>query len=185
MKSAILGSAVTGFALVLAIGGVASAQTLGDVAKKEEARRKTVKTPSKVYTNDNLKPDTSSPAPPAAAAGSSATAPPEVSQPPADAGAAPAEAKGETYWKKRISDAREALDRARTFADALQVQINSLTNDFTARDDPAQRAVIGQNRDKALAQLDRLRQEITADTKMVATIQEEARKAGVPAAWVR
>ena len=32
----------------------ASAQALGDIAKKEEARRKTVKTPGKVYTNESL-----------------------------------------------------------------------------------------------------------------------------------
>jgi hypothetical protein len=186
IKSAIHGSLVTSVAraLVLAAGSVAPAQTLGDVARKEEARRKAVKTPSKVYTNDNLKADTSSP-PPAAAAGSSAPPSPDVSQPPADSGAAAAEAKGEAYWKKRMSDAREALDRAKTFADALQVQINALTNDFTSRDDPAQRAVIGQNRQKALAQLDRLQQEITANTKMIATIQEEGRRAGIPAAWVR
>jgi hypothetical protein len=175
-----------GLALILAIGASASAQTLGDVAKKEEARRKAVKTPAKVYTNDNLKPDTSSP-PPAAAAGTSTPAAPDASQPAPgpDAGAGAADAKGEVYWKKRMTDARDALERAKTFADALQVQINSLTNDFTSRDDPAQRAVIGQNRDKALAQLDKLQQEITADTKQIAAIQEEGRKAGVPAAWVR
>jgi hypothetical protein len=177
---------LTGLALIFAIGASASAQTLGDVAKKEEARRKAVKTPGKVYTNDSLRPDSSSP-PPAAAAGAQAPGAPDASQPaPApDAGAAAADAKGEGYWKKRMTDARDALDRAKTFADALQVQINSLTNDFTSRDDPAQRAVIGQNRDKALAQLDRLQQEITADTKTIAAVQEEARKAGVPAAWVR
>ena len=33
----------------------ASSQALGDIAKKEEARRKTVATPGKVYTNDNLR----------------------------------------------------------------------------------------------------------------------------------
>src|SRR5213075_640433 len=33
----------------------ASAQGLGDLAKQEEARRKTVATPGKVYTNDNLR----------------------------------------------------------------------------------------------------------------------------------
>ena len=151
---------VVGLAAVLAISAAASAQTLGDVARQEEARRKTVKTPSKVYTNDNLKADTSSPPPPAAAtAGAQTPSTPDASQP----AAAPADTQGndEASWKKRMADARDALDRAKTFADALQTRINSLTNDFTARDDPAQRAKIASDRDKALAELDRVQKEIT------------------------
>jgi hypothetical protein len=170
---------VLGLAAVLAISAAAPAQTLGDVAKKEEARRKGVKTPSKVYTNDNLKADTSSPPPPAAGAQPPST--PDASQPPAPAGLV----KDEAYWKKRMADVRAALDRSKTFADALQVQINSLTNDFIARDDPAQKAKLGADRDKALAQLENLQKEITANTKAIADVEEEARKAGVPAGWVR
>ena len=177
---------VVGFAITLAISAAASAQTtLGDVARQEEARRKTVKAPSKVYTNDNLRADPSSPPPPAAA-GSQTPSTPDASQaaaaPPAPADS---QAKGEAYWKKRMADARSALDRAQSFADALQTRINSLTADFTSRDDPAQRAKIGSDRDKALAELDRVQKEVQDGTKAIAAIQEEARKSGVPAGWVR
>ena len=178
---------VVGLAVALAITAAASAaqKPLGEVARQEEARRKTVKAPSKVYTNDNLKTDVSSPVPAAAAGGSqtSSTPTPDTSQ----AAGAPADtqAKGEAYWKQRMADARTALDRAQSFADALQTRINSLTADFTSRDDPAQRAKIGSDRDKALAELDRVQKEVQNGTKAIAAIQEEARRAGVPAGWVR
>ena len=84
-----------------------------------------------------------------------------------------------------MTQARSALDRAKTFAEALQSRINALTADFAARSDPAQRAVIGTDRQKALAELDRVQKEIQDNTKAIADIQEEARKAGAPAGWVR
>jgi hypothetical protein len=69
--------------------------------------------------------------------------------------------------------------------EALQTRINSLTNDFYARDDPAQRAVIETQRNKALAELDRLKNEIVDGKANIAKIQEDARKEGVPPGWLR
>ena len=169
-----------------------SAQALGEVAKKEEARRKEVKTPGKVYTNDSLRPDSGST--PASPAPQAADAAPTPQVPPSPSGVQPKDGdkpvadntkKDEAYWKARLTQARSALDRAKTFAEALQSRINALTADFTARSDPAQRALIANDRQKALAELDRLQKEIQDDTKAIADAQEEARKAGVPAAWVR
>ena len=74
---------------------------------------------------------------------------------------------------------------SQTFAEALQTRINALTADFTSRSDPAQRDRIFADRQKALAELDRVRKEIDDGKKAIADIQEEGRKAGVPAAWVR
>ena len=80
---------------------------------------------------------------------------------------------------------REALARSEILADALQSRINALTTDFENRDDPAQRNVIFADRQKALAELDRVRKEIEGHRKAISTIQEEARRAGVPAGWTR
>ena len=162
----------------------ASSQALGDIAKKEEARRKTVKTPGKLYTNESLRPEGEPPAAPAT------DAPPTPATPaPAASGAQPPAAdaakKDEAYWKDRLTQARTALDRSKTFAEALQSRINALTTDFAGRDDPAQRAQIGSDREKALAELDRVKKEIQDNTKAIADIQEEGRKAGVPAGWLR
>jgi hypothetical protein len=186
--------AAVGTAL-LAIAADAAAQSLGDVAKQEEARRKEVKSSGKVYTNDNIRSEPApSIAPGSGAAAGSASA--DKGSTTADdktaadktgdkTGADKGDVKDEKYWTKRMADARSALERSQSFAQALQTRINSLTTDFTNRDDPAQRAQIGADRDKALAQLEQLKKEIADNTKAIAAIQEDARKAGVPAGWVR
>jgi len=88
-------------------------------------------------------------------------------------------------WQKRLQDARSSLERSQMFAEALQTRINSLTTDFVARDDPAQRSAIESERRKALAQLDKVKREMADQTKAIADIQDQARRAGVPAGWVR
>ena len=80
---------------------------------------------------------------------------------------------------------RDALSRAQIFAEALQSRINVLSADYVNRDDPAQRDVVFAERQKALAELDRVRKEIQQHQKAMTTIQDEARRAGVPAGWVR
>jgi hypothetical protein len=176
-------------ALVLVgMAHVAAAQSLGDVAKKEEQRRKTVKSAGKVYTNDTLKPDPT-PSVPATASTGTASAPAASPTPAPSPAPAPSEDstdKGdEKSWRKRITDARESLQRSQAFADALQSQLNGLTTDFVNRDDPVQRQQIANKRDGALAELERVKKEIAAQTKAISDIQEEARRAGVPAGWVR
>jgi hypothetical protein len=173
--------------LSMGVAQVASAQSLGDVARKEEERRKTVKSSGKVYTNDKLKPAPQPSAPPAGSTGqASTTSPAAGSTSPEPAPSDADSAKGdEGTWRKRIADAREALQRSQTFADALQNQLNSLATDFVNRDDPVQRSAIAVNRDKVAAELERLKKEVAAQTKAISDIQDEARRAGVPAGWVR
>ncbi len=175
-------------ALLLLVSAYVGAQSLGDVARQEEERRKTIATPGKLYTNQDLHrvsssepSDSSSPVPSSSAGGAGSS---QTSDP--DAAAAPAEpARDQAYWRERIHSERNALSRAELFAEALQSRINGLTADFTARDDPAQRAMIAADRDKALVELDRVKKEIAQRMKAVADIQEEARRAGVPPGWLR
>ena len=168
----------------IGVANVATAQSLGDVAKKEEQRRKTVKSTGKVYTNDQLKAD---PTPSVPATSATGTPTPAASTPaPAPAPSDDSADKGdEKTWRKRITNARESLQRSQTFADALQSQLNALTTDFVNRDDPAQRQQIANKRDSVLAELERAKKEAAAQTKAISDIQEEARRAGVPAGWVR
>ena len=166
----------------------AAAQSLGDVAKKEEQRRKTVKSAGKVYTNDTLKPDPTPSVPATNATGTAPAASPTPAPAPSPAPAddsADKPAADEKTWRKRIEDARSSLQRSQAFADALQSQLNGLTTDFVNRDDPAQRQQIANKRDAALAELERVKKEVAAQTKAISDIQEEARRAGVPAGWVR
>ena len=71
------------------------------------------------------------------------------------------------------------------FAQALQSRVNGLTSDVTSRDDPAQRAAAATDRQKALAELARVKDDMVKQNKAIADIQDEARKAGVPPGWVR
>jgi hypothetical protein len=175
-------------ALAAVLTSGAPAQSLGAVARQEEARRKGRGAAAKVYTNEDLRgapapaattPAAAAPAAPAPDANAAATKP-------ADGQAPAADSKGdEASWRKRRQDLETALDRAKTFADALQSRINGLTADFAARDDPAQRAVVANDRQKALTELDRVKREVAQHTKGLADLQEEARKAGVPPGWLR
>lgn len=161
--------------------------SLVDVAKAEEARRKSVRKPAKTYTNNDLKPDHGTVRPPAPATPASPA--PGAATVDLPGGTEPeppaAEAKGEAYWSDRINGARSALERSRIFAESLQSRINALTTDFVNRDDPAQRAVIETNRKTALAELDRVQKEIEAQQKAIVAIEDEARRAGVPSGWLR
>jgi hypothetical protein len=69
--------------------------------------------------------------------------------------------------------------------DSLQSRINALQTDFVNRDDPAQRAKIEGDRKAALAELERVKKELDENTKKITAIEDEARRAGVPAGWLR
>jgi hypothetical protein len=183
------------------------AQSLGDLAKQEEERRKTVKPASKVYTNKDLGNAPPPPAPSPATAGQSATAgapaatlagqagsPGQTSsagqteparQTPTAAAKDGGVQKDQTYWAGRVKDLNTQLDRDQTFASALEAQVNSMTTDFVSRSDPAQRSIIEQNRAKALTEFARLQNEIEKDKKAITDLEEEARRAGVPPGWLR
>ena len=178
----ILGGAIA----LLLVATAVSAQSLGDIAKQEAERRRNIKTAGKVYTNGSVRTDPTSAAPAAAAQvqpPASATTPSAVPQP--GAPAKDDDPKTEAYWKKRMTATRDSLSRAQTFAEALQSRINVLSADFVNRDDPAQRNVIAADRQRATDELTRVKGEIAQFQKAITDIQDEARRANVPAGWVR
>jgi hypothetical protein len=205
-------------AAIAVLGRPAAGQSLAEIAKKEEERRKAVKSSApakpakddkdktqKTLTNKDLvptEPGTPPPPPPAQAAQPAesqapshahvggeekghAAAPkaPGAAQAPAaqDAGAA----GDEKYWRGRMVTARGNLQRQELFLEALQSRVNALTTDFVNRDDPAQRAQIAADRQKALAEMESVRKDIEQAKKQIADLEEEARKAGVPPGWLR
>jgi len=191
----------TTFGLTLALQtvprDVLRAQSLGEVAKKEEERRKQLAKPGKVYTNKDVTPAPPVlPPPPTPAATGDAkdsAAKPADDKKAADAKDAKkegdakpgADAKGQSYWSERMKTLRANLDRDSAFAEALQTQINALTTDFVNRDDPVQKSAIDRNRQKALAQLETVKKQVQDDKKAIADVEEEARRAGVPPGWLR
>lgn len=179
-------------ACLLMAPALLSAQGLAAVAKKEEERRKNVKAAAKVYTNNDLKADiTASTVPQPANASPDAPVPsaqvPSVNLPGGTVTETDADgdAKDEAYWRSRMAEARSGLERLRIFNDALQSRLNALATDIVNRDDPAQRSQLELERQRALAEMERVKQEIADQTKAIADIEEEARKAGVPPGWLR
>ena len=182
-------------ALLASVAFVAYAQSLGEVARLEAARRKAIVGPVKTYTNESL-PTVQGDAPPPGQVAAEIKAS-------ADAGAKPATGvsagtpdkpgvpstaepdKTPEFWQKRMGEAKDQRKRNALYLEALQTRINSLWADFTARDDPAQRALIGAERQKALEELDRLKKEQDDLDKKIVAIEEDARKAGVPPGWLR
>ena len=158
--------------------------TLAEIARKEQERRKTTTGTPKVLTNKDLPPSAQQPvAPPPAAP--AATAEQKPADPQKPAGDDKDKEKDEAWWRDRITTARESLRRNEVFQEALQSRINALSADFVNRDDPYQRAKIGEDRQKALLEMERVKAEIVQTKKQIEDIEEEARKAGVPPGWLR
>jgi hypothetical protein len=200
-----------GIAAAALIARPVAGQSLADVARKEQERRKaaaSVAKPDKdkdkdkakkVYTNDDLGPGGPQPEAAPAEAVAGQAAPPaqgtHTHQAPADQAPAPAagapapaaagENRDENWWRNRITTARADLQRQTLFLEAIQSRVNALTTDFVNRDDPAQRDQIAVERQKNLTELERVQKDIERLKKQVADIEEEARSAGVPAGWLR
>jgi hypothetical protein len=177
------------FTVVALLPVSATPQSLADVARKEEARRKSVKGEAKVYTNDDLvrtrdgsaPPVPASPATTAGAPGASTAAPPAA----AEKARAGDDGKDQQYWRKRMTAAQDSVARNKVLLAALEARVNALNTDFVNMDDPYQRNVIQENLKTAMAELARVKQDIVNSTKAIADIEEEARKANVPPGWLR
>jgi len=181
------------FTILALASGIATvqAQSLAEVAQKEEERRKSVKPASKVLTNKDLgdvpaaavtpPADADTKATDAKAAEAVKTAKP--AEPSAEDSKAPV--KDQAYWSGRMKELRTQLDRDQIYAEALQTRINSLSADFVNRDDPAQRGVIERDRQRAVGELDRLTKAVAEGKKAIADFEEEARRAAVPPGWLR
>jgi hypothetical protein len=155
------------------------AQSLADVARQEEARRKEIRQPAKVYTNKDL---VSVPSPSTPQTASSTTPAADAGGKNGDSGAAKdpqgkdtkdtGVAKDQAYWSKRMADLTALLDRDQILADALQSRVNALTAE-------------GIERQKAIEELDRATKAVEADKRALTDFQEEARRASVPPGWLR
>jgi hypothetical protein len=185
---------LTLMATLLSVAPHLHAQSLADLARQESERRKASsapkgKGPDKVYTNKDLKPVIApEPTSTASAASTGAGAPADpgtATKAPAAAEAKPSEVKDETYWRKRSIDLKAKLEEDRILADALQSRVNALTMDFVNRDNPVERSRIEADRQRALAELDRMNKAVTADQKAIRDFEEEARSSGITPGWLR
>jgi|KBSSwiStaDraftv2_1062776.scaffolds.fasta_scaffold27567_5 hypothetical protein len=158
--------------------------SLADAARREALRREAAGPSARRFTDADLPPAEiiANRLPGVSMPPVTETEPPPVVKPPPPP---PVEKHDEAWWSKRMADARTALARDRLLVDAMQNRVDALLTDWTNRDDPAQKAKLFEARQVALAELDRLKKDIVADTQAIEAIQEDARKQGVPAGWIR
>jgi chromosome segregation ATPase len=133
---------------------------VAEAAKKARAQQKTEAKPKKVYTNDDFA---------------------SSSKPPATT-----DAKGEEYWRKRFTGAREKLSNAEKELDILQRELDK--GQLQYYPDP-QKAMAQQfNRsdinDKR-AKIDAKQKEIAALKQQLSDMEDELRKAGGDPGWAR
>jgi hypothetical protein len=172
-------------ASMLAAGAASlPAQSLADVARQEEARRKEIRQPAKVYTNKDLvsvpspSPQTaSSTAPAAEAAGKNGDkdAPKDSPKDSPKDGKDPGVVKDQAYWSNRLKALTTQLDSDQTMADLLRTRVNALTA----------AAASGPDLQKAIDELDRLTLAVEKDKQAITDFPEEARRASVPPGWLR
>jgi hypothetical protein len=174
----VIGSVVAG----ILVAGVAKsgAQSLADVARKEEARRQKMPAPAKVYTDADVQkfaPATAG----AQAAAATVTSLDANGKPLGQQAAAEGLPADEAGWRARLQTARDGMDRNRLLVSALEQQSRSAARKAgTAEGDDSTND--GSTR---AAEIKRLKAEMDAFRATLANAEEDARKAGVPPGWVR
>ncbi len=185
---------LTVLVLVSSAAATAAAQSLVEVARQERLRREALARQAgpdapatRVYTDADLVysgrltmrvDDQARDA--GAESGAAATEPATPAASPEAAGAG-----DEERWRNRMAEARQALEQAERRAAELQTRVNRLWADFTARDDPAQRAALEQDRAAALDELEATEAEADELARAIIDLRDEARRAGVPPGWLR
>jgi hypothetical protein len=182
---------VVAWAVLTLLASSATAQSLAELARegqdrKQQASKAPEKGQKKTFTNSDLGPG----GPDRAAPPAQTASPPQVDAKDAGRPAPPkpgeqTEVRDEAWWRNRITTARADLQRNELFLEALQSRVNALSTDFVGRDDPMQRAQVGANRQRALAEMERVRADIDKLKKQIVEIEEEGRIAGVPPGWLR
>lgn len=176
----------------LAGSGLATAQSLADVAKKTQSQRKSTKRPARIYTNADV---------PVTAAATAATATEISTTPkegeaadPANPNAKPGEgsktsvnAADEANWRTRVSAAREAVSRAKEQLEGMRTRVLHLqtAKALGSNGDVNQQAAVAAQQTAALQEFDRLRADVEKFQKALTDVEAEARAANVPAGWLR
>lgn len=181
-------------AALLLLASTASAQSLGDVARKEAARRAETTAPSKVYTNESLTPDFTEPEPtpaaePAAPLDTAEEEPPAAAQnvaaDPDEAAKwgvtpldqqepAPADDLDESFWRDRAALIRARLASQSTQVQQLRNQLSTFPSDARG---PERTRV-----DEALRRAETNLEHLQAEWQR---FEGQARDRNVPLAWIQ
>jgi predicted RNase H-like nuclease (RuvC/YqgF family) len=159
-----------------------SSDPVADAARKAREDKKTAPKPKKVFTDDDVKPANS----PASSSPSGTAATAAVgAQKESDAGQ-PADANGETAWRKRFKDQHDKIDKAEKELDLLQREEEKAQVQYYS--DP-QKALTEQNTRKDIndkqAKIDAKKLEIAQLKQGLDDLEDQLRKSGGDPGWAR
>jgi hypothetical protein len=162
----------------------ASPQSLGDLARRDEERRKQAATSDRVYTNDSLEAAGAPPAPVTPAATPAAAAPGAQVEKDSTTGQTSVkpptqarEKRDEQYWRKLFMDLRANVARANADLDAERTRLDAVRGD----ESPAgvrQREVLA-------ASIARLENAVRIQSEELQRYLTRATRAKVPEEWTR
>ncbi len=178
---------------ILSMTVAASAQTLADLAKKDTDRRKTVKHPAKVYTNEDVqdvKPimpmmeNDGTGTKPMDPNASTASATPAGAAKAAGTGTPGVKAGEEAQWRSRMQAARDLVSRTQLQLEGMRNRAAQLTA-ASAAASQEQRGSFQKQQQDALQEYDRLRADLQKNQKALADLESEAQRSSVPPGWLR
>jgi len=157
-------------------------QSLAEAARKARQDSQNEPKAAKTYTNDSMEAIKeggisrvgSSPATPPAQNTATAAKPATAPEPP----------KGEEYWRKRFSDARQKLATAEKELDIMQRELNLAQTQFYS--DPNKALQQQYSRDEIndkTAKIDAKKQEVADLKQALADLTDELRRAGGQPGW--
>jgi hypothetical protein len=180
----------------------ASAQSLGELGRKEQERREKLKDTAKVITNneaDRYKngPVTTGKAVPAAAdqkesadkgtpprqgtdaaGAASAAAPKAASDEPTDFQGRP-----ESFWRQTFTDARAKVKELENEGNVLTLRLNDLQNQFYREADGYRQQQIQRDINKTLYEQDQNKDKLAKAKSSLDDLEKEARKSGALPGW--
>ena len=166
--------------LALAAWLAAPPRTLGEAAEREALRRKAMPKAHTVLTNVGQ---------PLEVPLGAVTPPNPATTDPGKAGEDPSKKdepkKDETWWRKRITDAREALVKQEALVETLQTRINGLQRDFLQVSGGPKVDQIRMELNSSIAEQEVAKRQVETYRRAITDIQEEARRSNVPPGWIR
>jgi hypothetical protein len=184
-------------ASLLLVGAAAQAQSLADVARQEQERRKAIAEPARVYTDADAqknaplttaaaRPQPASSAPSGGATPAAATADGGKAED-ADAAGAKSQAppKDEAGWRNKVDQARDDLARSRRLLSAMEEQLVSLGIQSASAQLTGQKGPDQSRQQESAREVERLRADVQKYTEALSKLEGDARTAGIPPGWVR
>jgi hypothetical protein len=174
------------------VAAAAHAQSLADVARQEQERRKTIETPARVYTDADVQknaPLTTAAARPQPAA-DGAAAGQATDKAAADESGAPKDGakeppKDEAGWRSKVDAARDDLARSRRLLSAMEQQLVGLGIQSSSAAIAGQKGPDQARQQEAAREVERLRADVQKHSDALTKLEGDARDKGVPPGWVR